>query len=109
MRCFSSMPAPGKTGLQTYPQQKLIRERTDNESSFGMGGTCGRGRLIGFCVKLVPKNQRQHLAEPAAEPEAQEAETLAQLKEIKAQLKEINTMFRTGTARVTVVINPDRP
>ena len=33
----------------------------------------------------------------------------SQLKEIKAQLKEINTMFRTGTARVTVVINPDRP
>jgi len=45
-------------------------------------------------------------------PEAQAAKAdpklLEQLRDIQQQLKELNTMFRTGTAKVIPVINPDR-
>jgi hypothetical protein len=35
------------------------------------------------------------------------SETVEQLKEINAQLKELNAMFRSGRARVIVLVNTD--
>ena len=36
-------------------------------------------------------------------------EMLEQLKQVNVQLKELNNLFRSGKARVTVVINPEAP
>ena len=44
-----------------------------------------------------------------ATAERRDDEILEQLKEVNAQLKQLNTMFRTGTARVVEVLNPDKP
>ncbi|MBN1394354.1 MAG: hypothetical protein JW959_04980 [Pirellulales bacterium] len=39
--------------------------------------------------------------------ERRDEEIIEQLKQVNAQLKELNTMFRTGTAKVVDVINPE--
>jgi len=82
---------------------------------FGWAAVVAAGMLLGFVSSSHQKTSADPPAAASAEAEtqeaqeAQEAEAIEQLKEINAQLKEISTMLRTGSARVTVVINPDAP
>jgi hypothetical protein len=47
------------------------------------------------------------LATPKANAQELDAKLADQIGEIKTQVKEINTLLKSGTLRVVVVINPD--
>ncbi|MCE5266830.1 MAG: hypothetical protein LLG00_02970 [Planctomycetaceae bacterium] len=58
------------------------------------------GSVAGVCEKT------NAVAAPRAEQKAEESSVIGELREIKDQLKELNGMFRSGRAKVVVVINP---
>ncbi|MEN6450656.1 MAG: hypothetical protein ABFC96_09210 [Thermoguttaceae bacterium] len=70
------------------------------------------------CVSLVAlgivlgclATSHQTVSARPADPESQtsDSEVVKELKEINAHLKELNGMFSSGTAKVVVVINPDK-
>lgn len=65
----------------------------------------------GLCLGFLLGGQERTIAQ-APDNEASEElddEILEQLKQVNAQLKQLNTLFRSGNARVVVVINPDKP
>jgi len=73
---------------------------------FGWAMLVAAGVLLG-CV--LGTHQKTNAEGPApAETQEQDNQIVDQLKEIKAQLKELNGMLRSGTAKVTVGINPSR-
>jgi hypothetical protein len=67
------------------------------------------GILLGLALNPNQRTNAGPVAVPIADFDARQAEIIDQLKEINAQLKELNAVFRTGDARVTVVINPSKP
>jgi hypothetical protein len=67
------------------------------------------GVLLGYASNICQRSIAAPVAAASAEIDPQQAEIVAQLKEVKAELKQLNAMFRTGNARVTVVINPTAP
>lgn len=76
---------------------------------FGWALLVGAGVLLGGALNMY---QDTVAAPPSARASSEEqtkgeAEAVHQLKEINAQLKEINTLLRTGTLKVIVVLNPD--
>ncbi len=78
---------------------------------FGWAMLVAVGIAIGFALGSYQRTNTGiwTASAVAGDTENEETQSVEQLKEIKAQLKEINGMFRTGTARVTVVINPAKP
>lgn len=67
------------------------------------------GILLGFVLSSYQRTDAGPSASAAVNAEDQETQAIEQLKEIKVQLKEINTLLHTGTVKVIVVINPDKP
>lgn len=65
------------------------------------------GLSFGFLLGGQQRTIAQAPANDAAE--SLDDEILEQLKQVNTQLKALNTMFRSGNARVVVVINPDKP
>ena len=67
--------------------------------------------VVGMALGLLLGGQEQTTAQAPTSKAAKEldGEVLEQLKQVNAQLKELNAMFRTGNARVVVVINPESP
>lgn len=65
------------------------------------------GIVLGFASGSYQRINADPPVSAAVVSDAPGAEALAQLKEINTQLKEINTMLRTGSAKVTLVINPN--
>ncbi len=73
---------------------------------FGWAMLVAAGVLVGCVLGTYQKTSAE---DPApAETQEQDNQIVGQLKEINAQLKELNGMFRAGTAKVVVVINPGR-
>ena len=71
---------------------------------FGWAVLVAAGVLLGG---VLGTHQKTNAEDPApAETQGQDNQIVDQLKEIKAQLKELNGMLRSGSAKVTVVINP---
>jgi hypothetical protein len=74
---------------------------------FGWAMLVAIGIAFGFVSSSYQRSNADPSPAPSAGSETQDAEAVVQLKEINAQLKEINAMLRSGSARVTLVINPD--
>jgi hypothetical protein len=70
---------------------------------FGWAMLVAAGILLGwaFCT-----HQRTDAEPPVPAAQEQDDQIVDQLKEINAQLKELNGMLHSGSARVTLVINP---
>lgn len=64
-----------------------------------------------FCGVLATHQPSRAGTSPAAETEESDknADLADQVREIKSQVKEINTLLRSGTLRVIVVMNPPAP
>jgi|GEM_PF-3661288 len=60
--------------------------------------------VVGMALGLLLGGQEQTTAQAPTSKAAKELDG-----EVNAQLKELNAMFRTGNARVVVVINPESP
>ena len=73
---------------------------------FGWAMLVVAGVLLGCLLGIHQKTSAEAPADAAAEQ--RDDEIVKQLKQINLQLKELNTMFRSGTARVVEVINPDK-
>jgi hypothetical protein len=65
------------------------------------------GIVFGFVSSSYQRTNADPPAPVVVGSDAPGAEALVQLKEINAQLKEINTMLHNGSAKVTLVINPN--
>lgn len=68
------------------------------------------GVIVGSLWHSLVENPAQaDMAALDSQAAKADPQLLEQLDTINKQLKELNTMFRTGTAKVIPVINPDRP
>lgn len=72
---------------------------------FGWAMLVVAGVLFGCLLGIHQKTSAEAPTDAAAEQ--RDDEIVKQLKQVNLQLKELNTMFRTGTAKVVDVINPD--
>ncbi len=66
------------------------------------------GVLVGGLWHMPMETPVQAGVAAPDEPAKADPKLLEQLRDISQQLKELNTMFRTGTAKVIPVLNPDR-
>jgi hypothetical protein len=64
------------------------------------------GMMLGYTLNSH-ESTGTILATPKANAEELDAKLADQIGEIKTQVKEINTLLKSGTLRVVVVINPD--
>jgi hypothetical protein len=76
---------------------------------FGWAILLAIGILLGYAANPHERTNAGAVAQPAIDADPQQTEIINQLKDVKAELKTLNAMFRTGEARVVVVINPSRP
>ena len=67
----------------------------------GIVFACAINRYESMCAAAA--------AESDAVAEAPDTKVVDQLKDIRTQLKEINTLLHSGTVKVVVVLNPDKP